>query len=202
MAANPDRFGQRAETVVGSDVASMASDIAQRIDRLVADPAVSAATLVFPEDTSLQDLVGVALALDGHPGWHVTRTTLTGTSIGDAVAFGVVRYLPFQGTTCPSEALILGPFIEFPETRRAPVTVLEIFVGVPPVQTPSGAPRTKANLADVDVAPVAAGVFRSMWRNSVTGRERSLNGIEDGRAKAKVAFAVPLAVATSMGCVP
>lgn len=202
MAANPARFGQVAETIVGADATAMAIDIAQRIDRLVADPAVAAATLLFPEETTLEDLVNVALALDGQPGWHVTRTTLPGTSIGDAVAFGMVRDIPFQGAPCPSEALVLGPFDEFPETRRAPVTVLEIFVGVPPAQTPSGAPRTKANLADVDVAPVATGVFQSMWRNSVTGRRRSLNGVEDGRAKAKVAFVVPMTLATSLGCAP
>ena len=203
MALNPARFGQRAEMVSGVVPAAVAADIAARIDALIADPTATAAALILPDVVDLPTVVAIAFALDALPSWCVTRTVLNDTPIGDVVAFNVVRDIPFEGSTCPSEALVLGPYDEFPNTRRAPVTALEIYVGAPPQFDAVGEPTTKGHLALVDIEPASQAVYDRMFRNTRRERLRSLNGIDDTRAKAKVAFSVPMAIAqTIVGCVP
>src|SRR5262249_49743225 len=103
----------------------------------------------------------------------------------------------------PSEALVLGNFDGFPATRRAPVTALEIFVGVPRAMDPkTGEPSKKANLAHVELVLPTSDAAQNMWDKSVEGRLTSLGGVDDVRAKAKVAFVVSSALAESLGCAP
>src|ERR1019366_6806679 len=98
------------------------------------------------------------------------------------------------GVLVPSEALALGPFDAFPATRMAPVTALEIFVGTPlPLDPKKKTPTTKANLAHVNVTPpLDQTQFAKTWTKSEVARLASLGGVDDCRAKARVAFVVPL----------
>jgi hypothetical protein len=181
----------------------VAHAVAVRIDRLVTDPAVSAAVILLPGMDSLEKLTRTALALGQKPEWSVTTTTLQNPPAGPMVAVHISRHIPFQSGTCLSEALVLGPFDEFPATRRAPITALEIYVGVPRASDPkTGAPTTKANLAHMMLHLPTRKAFESMWEKSIQGRLRSLGGHEDSRAKAKVAFVVPADLAKAIGCAP
>jgi hypothetical protein len=202
MATKPAEFGQRIELLTGA-ASGLAAQIEAHVSSAISDPAAAALTLIFPDATDLGDLVTMALALEQVPGWHVTRTRLAATPGGDVVAFGLARDVPLAtGALVPSEALVLGPFDAFPATRKAPVTALEMFVGVPPdTSRKDGGPTTKSNLADVDVSAPQP-FFDNMWRNSIAGRLASLGGIQDERAKARVAFVVPTTLAQTMGCLP
>lgn len=202
LAVAPERHGLRAEMLDGCSPAAIAADLATRIDRLIADTTVSAATLVFQPATTLEDLARVALELESHKSWSMSRSLLRETPVGDVVAFRLAREIPFQGALCPSEALVLGPYPEFPPTRCSPVTVLEIFVGEPPTLAPDGSPTTKANLASMSIVVPSANAFKSMWAASERGRSRSLNGANDLRAKARVTFVIPLGLARGLGCAP
>ncbi len=119
------------------------------------------------------------------------------------IAFGLSHEVSLvTGATVPSEALVLGPFEEFPATRRAPVTALEIFVGNPPVQTRYGDPTLKANLDLIPVdPPIPQVAFNNMWETTKELRSTSLGGIDDDpRAKAKVSFVISAALAKRLGC--
>jgi len=208
MARKPTQFGQRAEVVEGTTPANIAADVAARIGRYVADPDTNVVTLVFPNLTTLRSLVEMIRALGTFPDWGVTMTGLKNTPGGDVLAFGLTRQIPFADSTCSSEVLILGDFPEFPATRRAPITALEMFVGPPRPQDPkTGMPTTKANLAHADVSPLpTSNSFDSMWKRSQKGRRDSLGCdancdpvCHDYRAKAKVAFVIPMTLATSLG---
>ncbi len=77
-------------------------------------------------------------------------------------------------------------------------------MGVPPPFDPYGKPTKKGNLASMHLEGVP---FETMWENSIKGRRRSLDLTEDGddddgRARARVTFAIPLELARSLGCVP
>lgn len=204
LANKPAEFGQRMEVVKGGVAVDVAVEIDDLVSQFIADGTLSAATLLFPAVKQLATVVQVALALEQKSGWHVERTHLPSTPVGPVIAFRIARDIPLTpATTVPSEALVLGPFDPFPATRQAPVTALEIFVGTPPPADDDGSPTQKANLAHVRVSPpVTRGVFDYMWQNSVNGRLKSLNGVDDGRAKAKVAFVVPLVLAQTLGCAP
>lgn len=215
MAAAPARYGQRAEVVSSEDPATIATEISDWVGPHCGSKSSAVCTLVFPKLTDLTSLVAVAQALGQLPDWTVSKRNLDTTPIGACVAFGISRTIPFGDTTCPSEALVLGPFPEFPNTRRAPVTAMELFVGPPLEFDPkTHRPTDKANLAHVDVAPLAGQAFERTWRNSVAGRRASLGinvppeteeldpAVDDLRAKAKVAFVIPMKLATELGVVP
>ena len=166
MAGTPQKFGQRAVLLRGNDPARIAEGIARRIARYVNDPKVNTAALVMPDVKTLLTLVKVAQELSSKEDWRVSRRILKDTPAGDVVAFNIVRDIPFNNATCPSEALVLGPFDVFPRTRRSPVTALEIFVGVPPEKQHDGSPTTRAHLADVPIQLPIEGLFDSMWEAS------------------------------------
>jgi hypothetical protein len=205
MAAHSDRFGQKIEEIrirVGTPM-KIAGAIAARVDRLVTDPAISAATILLPRIDTLESLLAVTLALRSYPKWTVTTAMIQAPPPEDLVAVRVVREIPFGEQMCPSEALILGPFEGFPPTRQAPITVIELFVGLPmPIDPKNHQPTTKANLAHVDLGPdFTQELIDNMWERSIEGRTRSLGG-EDNRAKAKVSFVVPRSFARDSGCEP
>jgi hypothetical protein len=171
----------------------------------VADKKASIATLLLPDITTLAKLASVALELRSHPKWQVTTTALRGSPVADLVAVHVVRDIPFQSTACPSEALVMGPFKEFPPTRRAPVIALELFVGPPLPRDPkTHKPTTKANLAHADLTDTEldSAQIDMMWESSRVARLKSLGNREDDRAKAKVSFVIPAALARRLGCEP
>ena len=207
MARNPTRFGQRAEVVEGATPAIIAADVTARISRYVADPDTNVVTLVFPNLTTLRSLVDMTRALGAFPDWGLKTDVLKNTPVGDMLAFNLTRQIPFADSTCASEVLILGDFPEFPTTRRAPITALEIFVGPPRPRDPkTDLPTKKANLAHVDLPPLSGQPFANMWERSERGRRESLGCnadcdpiCHDLRAKAKVAFVIPMALATSLG---
>jgi hypothetical protein len=205
MAAKPNDYGQRGEIVHGNDPAAVAHAIATRITVFVDDPVTQAATLVFPDVNDLGSVAQVALSLAGHPNWRVTRTLLAGTPAGNVIAFNIVReipMIPLPPGSGPSEALVLGPFPEFPATRRAPLVALEMFVGSPPAQKLDGTPTTKAHLADVQMYFPTKAAFDSTLTDTRAERLQSLGGIDDRRAKAKVSFSIPIPLATALGCMP
>lgn len=201
IAGRPDDFGQRVEEVPSRGTpAQVARNVDALIVQLETDRTISAAAILLPGITTLEALTRFALALPNYPRWHVTTSGLAASSAGSLVAVHIVRDIPIGATTCPSEALVLGPFTEFPPTRRSPVPALEIYIGEPMPHDPkSGRPTTKANLAHMDLPSLTASAFRAMWKKSEEGRLTSL-GKEDIRAKAKVSFVIPLSLAQQLGC--
>jgi hypothetical protein len=203
MATKPPP-GYAEAVVAGSDPSTIGREVATRIAAFVDDPEIFAAALVLPDVNDLPTLTKMALALASEPLWTITRWIISGTPIGDVVAFNLVREIPkADGGTCLSESLALAPFSEFPKTRRAPVTALEIFVGTAPAHQPTGDPTVKAHLADFNIEGLPApSIYQLMWDGSKTGRLKSLGGVDDLRAKAKVTFAIPVSVASLIGCMP
>lgn len=202
MAATPHDGGQHAVVVNGSDPAVLAASIDALVTADVADPNIQGIAMVFPDVTDLEVIARTALALESYAGWHVARRLLAATPAGDVIVFNVVREVRrADGVPVPSEALVLGPFEGFPNTRQAPVAAMEVFVGTPPTHQPNGSETKKAHLADVRLQLPAAGVFERMWNQSKQARLDSL-GFDDDRARAKVTFVIPFALAQSIGCVP
>ena len=206
MARRPADYGQHVTVINGTVPKRVAARIEQVIDGYVRDPKVAAATVVLPKIVDIGVLVKVTLQLATLPRWVVTNSTIPATAVGDVVAFAVTREVPrsADGRDVPSEALVLGDFAVFPNTRRAPVTALEMFVGDPdPLDPKSRTPTGRANLAHVEARSKFPNdrSYNKTWDNTVAGRLRSLGGVNDLRAKAKVSFVVPLALATSLGVV-
>jgi hypothetical protein len=171
------------------------------------DPAVSAAALLMPHISTLQKLAEVALALRAHPGWTVRPIPVEASRWDDLLAICVAREIPFEGRTLPSEALVLGPFAEFPPTRQSPVLALEIYAGEPMSHDPKmHEASTKANLAHMDLGPdIEPATIDKMWEASKAARRISLGltgALEDNRAKAKVSFVIPTSLAQQLGCTP
>lgn len=178
-----------------------AADVAERISSFVADE-TAAVTMVFPGLTTLEETARVMLGLRSHQHWSVTTSHLQPPPSRPFVALHASRQIPFGQITCPSEALVLGNFREFPATRRAPVTALEMFVGQPREHDPkTGAPTTKANLAHLYLKLPTPSTWDNMWASSEKGRTESL-GEPDNRAKAKVTLVMPLTLARRLECVP
>lgn len=179
-----------------------AADIAARIGAFVGDQSAVSATLVFPGLTTLEETARVMLGLRAHADWSVTTSQLQPPPARPPVALHVSRQIPFGSITCPSEVLVLGNFKEFPNTRRAPVTALEMYVGQPKAEDPkTGAPTTKANLAHLSLNLPTPTTWDRMWTASEKGREASLGGF-DNRAKAKVALVIPVTMARRLECLP
>jgi hypothetical protein len=144
----------------------------------------------------------VMLALNGEEHWGVTTRTIEAPPAGAFVAIRIVRDISFGDGYCPSEALVLGPFDEFPPTRKSPVTALEVFLGEPrPLGPLDDVPTTKANLAHLEMHLPTHEMFLTMWESSKTGRTRELGG-PDNRAKAKVSLVISTALANQLGCAP
>jgi hypothetical protein len=204
IAGRPADFEQKIERVPSAGPPRRtAGNIARRVNKRVADRNVVAGVLLLPDLVTLEALTKVALALGELPRWTVTTTALENPRAGEMVAVHIVREIPFGDGTCPSEALVLGPFPEFPATRRAPITALELYVGEPRPNDPkTGNPTVKANLAHMELNLETHAAFVSMWDKSVESRLRSLGGGEDSRAKAKVSFVIPTGLARELGCAP
>lgn len=210
MSKRPANFGQVVEEIRGAAPANVAAVIAARVDEFVADEAVVAAAFVLPEITTLRALTEMALALRAHPKWLVRTSRLEPPPNSDLVAVAILRELPLDDESRLSEALVLGEFEVFPPTRRAPVTALELFVGVPLRQDPkTHQPINRVNLAHIDLldadtinVDLAPPAIDSMWAKSKEGRLRSLGGVEDNRAKARVSFVIPASLAHELECAP
>jgi hypothetical protein len=205
IASRPPHYGQAVEVVSASGSPNLiANSIAKRVDRLIAKPMVSSAALILPAITSLDQFLQTVMALKEKPGWDTVLAPLQQSAIGDALSVAVTRQVPISGgQILPSEVLALGPFDEFPPTRRAPITALELFVGEPPAVDPkSGKQATRLNLAHIDPQLPTTHAFQAMWDRSVAGRLKSLGGQEDTRAKAKVTFVVPVGIAEKLGYWP
>ncbi len=204
----PSDHGQVVEEIAHDNPAATAAAIAARVQHFVPEPGVLAVTFVLPNIGTLEQLLAMALALPTDPTWHVHVTQLDPPPEMELAAVKVVRDLPFENGTLPSEALVLGNFEVFPNTRRAPHTAFEIYVGEPAPQDPKEhKPSTKANLAHIDFRDrklikrdYNQEAVDSMWERSRIGRLRSLGVAEDRRAKAKVTFVVPIALAKKLGC--
>lgn len=204
IANHPDRFGQRIECIPTQMAPSaLAGEIGRRVDAMIADPAATAAALVFPMITTLEGTARAFLALEDQAGWAVEKTVLPDSPSGDMVAVRITKIIPFGQGSCPSEALVLGPFEVFPQTRRAPIVVFELYVGEPRPFDPKDRiiPTTKANLAHIEMNLPTHQAFERIWNRSVDGRAQSL-GRPDTRAKAKVSFVLPDALAVKIGCLP
>jgi hypothetical protein len=145
LASRYSDYPQHIQTVpTGRSPERIAADVAQRIEALVANPDVTATTLLFPDVESLEHTAQIMLALGGLSHWTVSTGTLQPPPGTPMVTVHIVRQIPFGGATCPSEVLILGPYQEFPPTRRAPITAFEMYVGEPRTEDPkTGAPTPK-----------------------------------------------------------
>lgn len=208
MSHAPADYGQVVEEIGYAEPTAVATAVATRVQQLVATPGILAAAFVLPGIETLEKLMAMALALPTDPTWHVDAWQLDPPPEMELAAVRVVRDLPFGNSTLPSEALALGNFGVFPKTRRAPHTAFEIFVGEPAPQDPKDhTPSTKANLAHIDLRDpnlinrdFTQKAVDTMWDKSKAGRLSSLGGVEDRRAKAKVTFVVPIALARRLGC--
>lgn len=217
MSSKPKDFGQIVEEIPAKlTPAQIAATIIARTDQLVAEPRALAAAFVLPGVKKLAALTEMALALRTNARWHVDFEKLEPPPVMDIATVRIVRDLPFENKTLPSEALILGDFPIFPKTRRAPVTAFEIYVGEPAPQDPVKHTRsTKANFAHIDLRDrdlinrdVPQSLIKGMWDATRANRRISLGlppkevdpNADDNRAKAKVTFVIPMALATKMGC--
>jgi hypothetical protein len=207
MSAVPGDYGQVVEEVTDSNTTDVAATIATRVEQLIPVRRALAVAFVLPGVQTLEQLMAMVLALKTKPSWHIDVWELGPPPEMNLAAVKVTRDLPFEDSTLPSEALVLGNFPVFPNTRRAPHTAFEIYVGEPAPQDPKEhTASTKANFAHIDLRDreLINGDFKqedidSMWKKSSEGRLRSLDGVEDGRAKAKVTFVVPTALAREAG---
>jgi len=204
----PDKYGQDiAEVSQSYDPVRVAKAIALRVERLVADPSVTVATLLMPTITTLEALAKVTVALRDHPKWIISAMKLGPPPTGDFVGVQLFREIPYQSTNRRSEVLAFGPFNIFPRTRRSPVAAFELFVGEPRANDPvSQEPTDRANLAHADLATTgilsAPNLFENMLKQSKALRLKSLNGVDDHRAKAKVSFTIRPTLARSLGLEP
>ncbi|MBS0221806.1 MAG: hypothetical protein JSR91_13800 [Proteobacteria bacterium] len=203
-AANPARYGQRVELLSSTGApAEVAKAIAAYIDSMLVDPQTQAAAIVMPDLTTLEKTAEVFLALASEPKWNVQRSLVQIDAANSVVAFNISREIPFGAGTCPSEGLVLGPFEDFPATRRAPVTAFEMFVGEPLANDPgSGKPSIKAHLAHMRMEFPTAKTFDVLWQATIKGRLASLGNVNDVRAKAKISFVIPANLAKAIGCMP
>lgn len=209
IAIAPPRYGQIFEIVpTAATPARIAENIANRVTELLENKRVSAAGLLFPCLTTLEDTARVMLALKEQPKWGVTPTVIQNDVAGDMVAVRIVREIPFGKKACDSESLVLGDFAEFPPTRRSPITAMELFVGEPLKNDPkSGKPTTQANLAHIiDRDAYGHKPYDTVWENTREGRRASL-GLsdarrDDNRAKARVTFVMPFPLARRLECLP
>jgi hypothetical protein len=208
MSHAPRDHGQVVEEIAHDRPPAAAAAIATRVQHFVPEPGVLAVTFVLPNIATLEQLLAMVLALPMEPSWHVDVTQLDPPPEMDLAAVKVVRDLPFGNGNLPSEALVLGNFNVFPNTRRAPHTAFEIYVGEPALQDPKEhKPSTKANLAHIDFRDrslinrdYSQAAVDTMWGRSKIGRLTSLGGVDDKRAKAKVSFVVPTTLARKLGC--
>ncbi|HEV2263623.1 MAG TPA: hypothetical protein VGR79_03715 [Stellaceae bacterium] len=197
------------EEIASPDPVAVADAIEARTTFFVSDPKVLAAAFVLPDIGALDQLTAMGLALGQRPQWSFGTNKLAPPPSVDLVAVRITRELPFGQETRPSEALVMGPYEEFPKTRRAPVTAFEIFVGEPALQDPKEhTPTKKVNFAHIDFRDrelinkdFTQDAIDAMWKASEAGRRKSLGG-DDNRAKAKITFVIPTALATQMGCAP
>lgn len=203
IAIAPPRWAQSFKVVPhGTTSAKTAEHIAKLVDGAIADKNVRGLALIMPTVTTLEETAEVMLALAQLPKWTTTPSVLENERVGRLVALRVARLIPFGQGECESEALVLGPFDDFPETRRAPVTAMEIYVGEPEPNDPkTGTPTVKANLAHMIARDKYPGDFDMVWQKSMDGRESSLGTKNDNRAKAKVTMVLPTAMARKLGCV-
>lgn len=208
MSLNPGRHQRAIEVVRGTAPAAIAPTIDALMRKAIASPEITSVAVLVPEVNSLQRLARVAQSLGRLPEWSLTYSGLPQTPGGPMVAFHLTRQIPFDSsTTCPSEVLVLGRFLVFPATRRAPTNAFEIFVGQPRATDPkNGTPTTKANLAHIDLHYPSQTGFESAWESARAGRAASL-GVpldvpeeDDLRAKAKVSLVVPAALGAKLGC--
>jgi len=204
VAKSQGRFGYRAEQVEGSNARALATEVDQRVTDGIAAQGVNGLALVLPGVGSLNLLVDVVSELSGKEEWAMERSLLLATPVGEAVAFRISRAIPFEEGTIQSEMLVLGPFPqEFPNTRCAPVTAFEIYVGVPPPPVDfMGTPTKKGHLALIKIDHLNQEAIQNLAKETKAIRLESLGGIDDPRAKAKVSFSVPMSVASALGCVP
>jgi hypothetical protein len=202
IASDPDRFLQRVVRVPqASTHARIANNIEKIVEQAISD-SVAAVAMTFPYLDKLEDVARVMVALGPLPKWKVVPTKVLPPPAGEYVALNITREIPFGEGVCPSEALVLGPYAEFPPTRRAPVTALEIYVGAPRPRGPlDDADTTKANLAHIELNLPNHATFETMWESSKKGRLDSLGG-PDNRAKAKVSLVLPTSMAQLVGCEP
>lgn len=205
IAIRPAAYKQIVESMAPAITpAKSAEQIAKRVEVLVEDKSVVAVALLFPDIATLEGLARIILALGDQPKWTVTAAALENEVVKNTTALRVAREIPFGQTSCPSETLVLGPFNEFPVTRRAPVPALEIFVGEPqPLDPKTGKPTTQANLAHIDARKILGDHgFDNVWTKSEQGRKTMLGGVNDIRAKAKVTLAIPTSLARRLDCAP
>jgi len=205
----PDDHGQKIVEVSQSpNPTRVARAIASRTEQLVADPSISIATLLLPTVETVDALVKVAIALREDPNWIVTTTKLDPPPSRNFVGVQIFREIPFQKTSSRrSEVLVFGPFNIFPRTRRSPVAAFEIFVGEPMANDPVSQESTnRANLAHADLSTTSIlripNLFEKMISQSKALRLRSLGGVDDRRAKAKVSFVIWPTVARKFGLEP
>jgi hypothetical protein len=170
---------------------------------MMAEAETVVGAVLVPRVSTLADAARTFLALRDQEGWEVATSLIPPPPAGDWVAMNITRTIPFGTTTCPSEALVAGPFEDFPPTRRAPILAIELYVGEPRPFDPktSTIPTTKANVAHVEMNLPTHRAFREIWRRSEIGRRASLGG-DDNRAKAKVSFLLTRDLAEQLGCLP
>lgn len=200
IAIKPSQYSQRIFHISTAEAPDrVANKIAGAVNTAIADGGASAVLLLFPALTSLEETARIMLALGSEPEWTVTPRAIPAPPPGYR-ALNIVRAINFGTGSCPSEALVLGSFPDFPPTRRAPITALELFIGEPrPMGPLDDEATTKANLAHMPMHLPSHDMFMAMWHGSHDGRSRELGGA-DNRAKAKVSMALPLTMANRLGC--
>lgn len=201
IALRPEDYGQKVELVGAKSSASrIAASIDARITKLLNNPEVSAATLLFDASITLERFAEALNSLALLDGWSISASVLDHDEISDIASLSLIKDIPYGQEFLPSEVLCFGPYNLMPNTRRSPYPALEMFVGVPLDRDPkSQAQVKKANLAHINMRLPTPEVFQRTWDKTMKQRLVSLGNKEDCRAKAKVTLVVPKALAYDFG---
>jgi hypothetical protein len=194
LASRYSDYPQHIQTVpTGRSPERIAADVAQRIEALVANPDVTATTLLFPDVESLEHTAQIMLAFDRHATASTWDTDGNG-SHREANPFWR-RNLSLRGA---NSGTISGVSADPASSDHGLRNVRR--------RTSHGGPEdwgahTKANLAHIEMNLPSHNAFETMWKKTIEGRKRSLGG-DDNRAKAKISFVIPLGMARRLGCAP
>ena len=165
--------------------------IAAATEEAVSDPRTEALTVLLPDILQPEKLVKMLQDLSRLANWSIeSETPWRGT-------IALIGLRVEIGNSVRAEVLGMGPFDFLPPTRQCPITTLEIRTKPRYALLNKILPLWKrAHLAQLPTEAFLKGKERGIRFGELTPRLRLriLGGNDDARAKARITFAVPLAI--------
>lgn len=192
MSGKAAGYGWHRSVVPGTHCSDwLAASLEARLEKAIADPAIIALSVVFPEvvkENQLADLIRHFVAFE--------RTDVEEVSgeDSDLVRLGLRIEMAESGFSFP---LCLGPFEVFPLTRRSPFTELALPTSPRsyPLRPNVTDDPSAIHLAAVQVPVSLLGddAWSKIWANTVDLKRRVLGGPHPG-ARARVTVSLPRAL--------